>query len=527
MATILGLHHGHNGAACIVKDGRLVAALASERLSRQQKSHGVNPEVLDYALSAAGITLDDVDFVGLSDWNGDFAHGLIEVTLNRQPLHCSWNTIYGNEMWKAQCTIRGTKFPAFLIGHQLCHAAAAYYTSPFEDAHCFTLDASGAKMANNSLVAYGNGLELKALYCPQLLIGVAYGYFTEWLGIGAQMHKAGATMGLAAYGTVLPKVLADIDGYVKGAFITEDNGHHAWMNWLWRDLAGQSEPFDSAQKFTKEGMDIAATIQIILEQCCLRAVARIPTGNLCLGGGTMLNCSANSAIMRTGRFPNIHLFPACTDDGGAIGVALYVAHHVMREPRYSYTDREVAYLGADRPFTEPDYAALAQKIADGRIVAWYQGKAEYGPRALGNRSIFADPRSPTMRDRLNADVKRREWFRPFAPIVLEEHLHEWFDFPFHKSPFMLFTGTVKKPDLIPAVTHIDGTARMQTLTAEMNPSVHKLISAFHALTGVPMLLNTSLNLGGTPMVESPADLDELWEKMPVDIMVRDGVVTER
>lgn len=527
MPICLGIHTGHNGAACIVRDGKLVAALASERITRQRKSHGVNPEVLDYVLAAAGITLDDVDFVGLSDWNGDFSHGLIEVTENRQPLHCLWNTVYGNELRELSSTIRGQEFKTYYIGHQLCHAAAAYYTSNFDSAHSFTVDACGAKMANNSLVARGEGLELKALYCPQLLIGVAYGYFTEWLGVGAQIHKAGATMGLAAYGNVLPRVLADVDRYVAGAFITEDNGHHAWMNALWLDLAGQSEPFRDDQKLTQQAMDIAATIQFLLEQCCLKAVNQIPEGNLCLGGGTMLNCSANTAILRTGRFPNIHLFPACTDDGGAIGIALYVAHNILLEPRHHYSDREVAYLGADRPCVEPDYAALAQEIANGRIVAWYHGRAEYGPRALGNRSIFADPRSPTMRDKLNSEVKKREWFRPFAPIVMEEHAHEWFDFPAAKSPFMLFTGTVKKPDLIPAVTHIDGTSRMQTISRDMNPKAYDLVKAFYELTGVPMLLNTSLNLGGEPIVESDADVQKLWENMPVDVLVKDGIATYR
>lgn len=526
MAITLGLAYGHNGTACIVRDGKLVVALSSERLTRQKKSHGVTQELLDCVFGAAGITLDDVDFVGLFDWNHDFNFGTCDVTLDRKPLLCSWNTIYGNELWKARCTIRGQNFPAFLAGHQLCHAAAAYYTSPFEDAHTFTLDASGAKMANNSLVAYGNGTDLKALYCPQLLVGVAYGYFTEWLGIGAQMHKAGATMGLAAYGNVIEKVKRDIDGYVRGAFITEDNGHHAWMNWLWRDIAGQSEVFRDDQKETQFAMDIAATIQHILEQCCLRAVAKIPDGNLCLGGGTMLNCSVNSAIQRTGRF-NIHLFPACTDDGGAIGSALYVSHHILREPRHAYRDHEIAYLGPDKPWVTPDLAALAQEIANGKIVAWFQGRAEFGPRALGHRSLFADPRSPTMRDRLNKEVKKREWYRPFAPIVLEDQAHEWFDFPQPKSPFMLFTGQVKKPDLVPAITHIDGTARMQTISREFNPDVYDLVKAFHDLTGVPMLLNTSLNLGGYPIVESDADLDELWEKMPVDIMVRNRIVTSR
>jgi carbamoyltransferase len=523
----LGLHYGHNGAACIVRDGRLVAAIASERISRCSKSHGVTQEVLDYVFGVAGITVDDIDFVGLSDWHNDFAQGTIEVRKNRQPIHNLWDQVAGNELHFLDATIRGKMFPAFHMSHHMCHAAAAYYTSNFDSAHCFTLDASGAKMTNNCVVAKGEGLELKALYCPQLLVGVAYGYFTEWLGVGGQMHKAGATMGLAAYGSVLDKVIADLDGYVSGAFITEDNGHHAWMNWLWRDLSGQSEPFREEQKFTQQAMDIAATIQFILEQCVLRAVNRIPEGNLCLGGGTMLNCSANTAILKTGRFENIHLFPACTDDGGAIGIALYIAHHILREPRHTYTDREVAYLGKDRISAAPDYAALAQDIADGKIVAWYQGRAEYGPRALGNRSIFADPRSPTMRDKLNLEVKKREWFRPFAPIVLEEHCHEWFDFPAAKSPFMLFTGDVKKPDLIPAVTHIDGTSRMQTLSRDMNPSVHSLITAFYELTGVPMLLNTSLNLGGQPMVESEADVQQLWDNMPVDILVNDGVVARR
>lgn len=527
---VLGLHTGHDGAACIVRDGRLVAALATERLSRQKKCFGISPGVIDYVLKAADVTVEQIDAVGLSDWNRDYAFGAIEAYRGGAMLDCLWNTVYGNEVVESTAVLRGRSIPAYSVGHQLCHAASAYYTSPFQDAYTFTLDASGAKLKNNSLVCHGVGNKLEALPDPGLMVGCAYGHVCEQLGIGMQIFKAGAMMGLSSHGSVSDAVKARLAPHIDRAFCTYDSEHHAWMDLLWRDLSGQESCYPPQRKDSPEAMNIAAAMQWLFEQCILKAVDAIQADgcpNLCLSGGSMLNCNANSAILAQGKFPNLHLFPACSDDGGAVGMALYIAHHIFDEPREPYEDREICYLGAERPLkATPDLGFLAHEIANGKIVAWCNGRSEYGPRALGNRSILADPRVACNHNRINTQIKNREWFRPVAPVVLEEDAQDWFEFD-RPSPFMLFTARCKQPEAIPAVTHVDGSSRMQTVSRSCNPLYYDLIREFKAITGVPVLINTSLNVDGEPMVETAEDALRLWDKTPVDILVLDGEILTR
>lgn len=522
MSVVLGIHTGHDGAACIVRDGRLVAALAHERMLRQKKAFGVDEALIRYVLSAAGVRLEEVDAVGLSDWNVDYTFGAVSVG----GIDCLWNSVYDNTVIRADAHVLGRRIPAFGIGHQLCHAASTYYTSPFEEAFTFTLDASGAKLKNNSLVCHGQGTQLEALPDPGLMVGCAYGDVCERLGLGSQMFKAGAMMGLASYGRCTPERKQQLQPHLDRAFCTYDSEHHAWMAQLWRDLSGGDACFSADRKDSAEAMEIAASMQWLFEACILKAVEGIDSGgcpNLCLSGGSLLNCNANSAILVQGKFPNLHLFPACSDDGGAVGVALYVAHHIMDEPRRSYADKDIAYLGAEREEKEPDIDFLARELAAGKTVAWCNGRSEYGPRALGHRSILADPRPAENRERINQEIKHREWFRPVAPVVLEECARDWFDFPI-PSPFMLYTQQCKRPDVIPAVTHVDGSARMQTVNRACNQHFYGLVRAFGELTGVPVLINTSMNVDGEPMVETAEDAWRLWEKTPVDILVLDGEI---
>lgn len=532
MATVLGLHYGHDGSCCVVKDGRLLAAMSTERLYvceqgwRHKKTHGVRPETLDAVMDAAGVTINDVDCIGLSDYHPNFTFGTIELFRGSSPAPCQWDSIYDNEVRVFDAVVKGKRLPAHHIGHQFAHCAAAYYTSNFPEAWCFSLDASGAKVKNNSLVAHGVGGKLTSMYCPGLMVGVAYGFFTEWLGLGSQMFKAGATMGLASYGKPHQHKVDCIDQYVAGCFSQVDNAHHTWMEQLWRDISGGSEHWSGEQKDSQRAMDVAATLQFIFEASILKAVQDIPNAgcpNLCLGGGSMLNCNVNSRLARESKFPNLFLFPGCTDDGGSIGAALYLAHHILNEPRAPYLDREVCYLGPDRPMAGPDLPMLARELADGKVVAWCCGSAEYGPRALGHRSILADPRHPDYRDYVGQTIKKREWFRPLAPIIMEEHLQEWFDWD-RPSPFMLFTAKGKRAAEVPAVMHVDGTSRMQTVTRDTNRHMYDLLAEFKALTGVPMLLNTSMNVSGEPLVETDEHALKLFNETPVDILVLNGVV---
>lgn len=468
MATILGLNFGHDGSVCLVKNGKLEYAISTERITRKKKQSAFTDEVINYILEAANITLEDIDCIATNDFRQE---------------------VFGNDYLVDQFTIQGKEFKTFIIPHHLSHCASAYYTSPFTNAYCFSMDCSGGKVEANSLIAYGNKNKLVAEYCPATMVGVLYGEVTEKLGLGPALHKAGTTMGLASYGKPF-----DFD-------------------------------FKSYTDEIKHKMNVAATVQDVFEQEVLKHIADLEnkTENLCLSGGSFLNCNANSKIVKHSKFKNFHHFPACGDDGTSVGSALYVAHHIFDEPRHDYQIQDLCYTGKEYPIEEVDYSYIASELANGKIIGWFQGRSEYGPRALGNRSILADPRNFHNRELINQVVKNREWFRPFAPVVLEECYQDWFDFPI-PSPYMLYTAQVKQPEKIPAVTHIDGSARFQTVNQQTNPHYYNLIKAFGDLTGVPVLLNTSLNGNGEPILETPQEAIDFFQNSNLDLMVIQGKV---
>ena len=466
MANILGLHFGHDGSVCLVKDGRLECSIATERISRIKKDRAFTDDVIDYVLNESNLTLDDIDCVALGDFN---------------------QQIFGNKYITDTFEIKGKKIKSYIIDHHLAHCASVYYTSSFKDSYCFSMDCSMGKVQANSLVAYGKDNKLIAEYCPQKMVGVLYGEVTEKLGLGSALHKAGTTMGLASYGKP--------------------------FEFDWKSYSDE----------IKHKMDVAATVQQVLEQVSLEVVNDLEdkTENLCLSGGSFLNCNSNSNIVKESKFKNFHIYPACGDDGTSVGAALYVAHHILNEPRHDYKQKDLCYTGKEYDIDTPDYDQIAQELSNGKIIGWFQGKSEYGPRALGNRSILADPRNPHTRDIINHVVKKREWFRPFAPVVLEEYYQDWFDFPI-PSPYMLYTAQVKQPEKIPAVTHVDGSARFQTINEETNPHYYNLVKAFYKLTGVPVLLNTSLNGNGEPMLETPEEAINFFKNSHLDMMFING-----
>lgn len=519
--NILGLHYGHDGSACVVKDGKLVSALSSERLSKNKKDHGLYDSVIDLVLHEAGITPQEVDVIGLSDYHPMFTRDTIQVKRGGHVIDCQWQSIFDDECPEFDAIFREKRIPAYHISHHLAHCAAAFYTSPFNEARCMSCDSSGGKMKANSVTAYGIGNKLYAKECYGLMVGCAYGFFTERLGIGSQIHKAGSTMGLAAYKQ--PNV-QDIERHVNNSFFNEESLYHEWMARLWLELAGTNDSFNPADSDNERSQQIAANIQHIFEESVVEAAKRIDRRdceNLCLGGGSFLNCNANSAILARSGFKNLHLFPACGDDGCAVGTALYLAHHKFDEPRYNYMDNEICYLGPSRPpLGDADLGEVAEAIANGAAVAWCNGRSEYGPRALGNRSLLLDPRVACNRERVNSSIKNREWFRPLAPAVLQGH--GFFEMP-QRSPFMLLTGHALQ-DQTPAVVHVDGTSRAQTVHHMQNTDFYSLIWAFYQLTGVPCLLNTSLNRNGQPIVETDEDALELFREQPIDMLVLRGVI---
>jgi carbamoyltransferase len=375
-------------------------------------------------------------------------------------------------------------------------------------------------------VALGDGLELKPLYCPGLMIGNAYYHFTEQLGVGDGLFKAGSTMGLAAYGTATrhPRHEEFLRDFYSRPFDTD----YEFIQWMWTELTGMPAS-TRMEKLDQKAMDVAATLQLIFEEVALNAAKTVfeqteprSDGNLCLAGGSFLNCNTNSRLKAESGFRSLHLFPGCGDDGTAVGSALFVAHDILREPRPAYAASEIAYLGGEyrppSPGKELDLDFVVDALARGKVVGWHQGRSEFGPRALGHRSILADPRSPLMRDHLNFEVKRREWFRPFAPVVLERHAGDWFE-GLERSPYMLLTSRSKQAERIPAVIHVDGTSRAQTVTADSEPLLHQLIEKFHAATEIPMLLNTSFNLGGEALVESAAESFDTFQRSKLDVLV--------
>jgi len=468
MANILGLNFGHDGSVCLVKDGRLEFAIATERISKIKKQQGFTDDIINYVLDSCCITLDDIDCVATNDFKQE---------------------VFGNQCLVDKIVIQGKEFKCYIIPHHLSHCASAYYTSPYDEAYCFSMDCSMGKPEANSLVAYGRGKNLKAMYCPAEMVGVLYGEVTEKLGLGPALHKAGTTMGLASYGT----------------------------------------PFDfDYQSYTddiKHKMNVAASVQDLFEKKVLNVLSEIDnkTDNLCLSGGSFLNCNANSKVVMHSKFKNVHHFPACGDDGTSVGSALYVAHHILGESRHDYQQKDLCYTGREYQSQTPDYEYIAKQLADGKIIGFFQGRSEFGPRALGNRSILADPRNFHNRELINHVVKNREWFRPFAPVTLEECYQDWFDFPI-PSPYMLYTAQVKHPEKIPAVTHIDGSARFQTVNRQTNPHYYEIIKAFGNLTDVPVLLNTSLNGNGQPILETEEDAKEFYKNSNLDMMFINGCI---
>ena len=459
------------------------------------------------------------------------------------------------------CKIEGYDrvIPGKFIDHHTAHASAAYYTSPFEKSAIMTVDASMHQPDNCSGYYIGDGRSIATFREPGLMIGTFYDAATEFLGLGPGTLKAGVTMGLAAFGTVSGKVKENADKWTEPIWKRDTPiEDHQYIDWLFSQITGKypfvgyrKEEIENGDKDAKffnrewqtvwkkgdyekqEVMDAAANIQYLLEyamvkyaQVLYEETKDFNDGNLCLAGGTTLNCNANFKILQETGFERIHFFPACGDDGVAAGSALYHAHFNEQYPRVEYSTSDISYLGIQyNHLPESNYEpqplnldVVADYIADGKIICWYQGRSEFGPRALGNRSFITDPRRKEMKDILNSRVKFREWFRPFAPVVLTEHKNEWFNMDFD-SPFMLHTVPCKRPNEIPSGVHIDNTARVQTLDRDHNPVFYDLISKFNDRTGVPVVLNTSLNVKGQPIVETPEDAMKLFDESDVDMLV--------
>jgi carbamoyltransferase len=575
----------HDSAAALVEDGRIIAAAQEERFTRKKFDAVYPRHAIDYCLSAGGVKLKHIDHVVFYDKPFIKFERLLETYLSFSPkgftsfrmalplwlreklfqkslLAGELNAIAPEVDWQQRLTF---------CEHHLSHAASAFYPSPFERAVVLTLDGVGEWAT--AAVAIGDGKDLtirKEIHFPHSL-GLLYSALTYYAGFKVNSGEY-KLMGLAPYGTPkYEKLIRDslIDLKPDGSFrLNLDYFDYCtgltMTNARFDSLFG-GPARDPESRLTQKHMDIAASVQVVLEDAVLRLTRGLAeeTGieNLCLAGGVALNCVANGKLLREGRFRNIWVQPAAGDSGGALGAALAV-HHIhegrARVLPNALDGMQGAYLGPEfapadienrlttsgaRFATVPHddmLDATAKALAEGQAVGWFQGRMEFGPRALGNRSILGDPRSPTMQKQLNLKVKYRESFRPFAPSVLREEVANWFDLDVD-SPYMLLVASVAQQHMrrmtseqeelfgidklnvvrstIPAVTHVDYSARVQTVHRETNPVYYELISRFHRLTGCPVMINTSFNVRSEPIVCTPEDAFRCFMGTELDLLV--------
>jgi carbamoyltransferase len=570
---VLGISaYYHDSAASLVRDGEIVAAAQEERFTRKKHDPGFPRRAVDFCLRQDNVKLADIDYVVFYDKPFLKFERLLETYLGVAPSGLRsfmmaipvWvqEKLFQKDMLRKQLAELDPKFdPAKLLftEHHLSHAASAFYPSPFEEALVLTMDGVGEWATTSACLGKGNQLQIvKEIHFPHSL-GLLYSAFTYYTGFRVNSGEY-KLMGLAPYG--IPKYQQKIADHLID--VKPDGSFHLDMEYFnyCTGLTMTNEKFHQlfglpARKpdelLTQEHMDIAASIQAVLEEVVLKLTRSLAkeTGarQLCLAGGVALNCVANGKILRDGHFEKIWIQPASGDAGGSLGAALAGYHLFQNKPRPPLNghgpDRmKGSYLGpefaqaeieerlrqAGAKFTTLDEAELieacARALAQDQALGWFQGRMEFGPRALGGRSILGDARSPAMQSVLNLKVKYRESFRPFAPSVLREDVAGWFDLD-GDSPYMLLVADVKQSrqiamtgeerklfgiaklnvprSEIPAVTHVDYSARVQTVHEETNPRYHRLIARFKQLTGCPVIVNTSFNVRGEPIVGSPED----------------------
>jgi carbamoyltransferase len=595
VTAILGISaFYHDSAAALVVDGAIVAAAQEERFTRRKHDAGLPVRAIAYCLAEAGLRPEQLDYVAFYDKPLVKFERLLETYLAYAP--AGWRSFrLALPVWlKDKLHLRRriadglggpTKAPLVFLDHHESHAASAFFPSPFEEAAILTLDGVGEWSTTTYGVGRGNKIQLTHhLRFPHSL-GLLYSAFTYYCGFKVNSGEY-KLMGLAPYGQpvyrdLIYKELVDLRP--DGSFWLDMKYFHycqglTMTSRRFERLFG-GPPRHPESMLEQRHMDLAASIQAVTEEVLLRMGRDLhrQTGQkyLVLAGGVALNCVANGRLLREGPYEDLWIQPAAGDAGGALGSALFVWHQLLEKPRQSGFDRQQGsflgprygtaeirrYLdGAAIPYehfaNEPELLEhTARLLADEKVVGWFHGRMEFGPRALGARSILGDPRSPRMQATLNVKIKFRESFRPFAPCVLQEHAHEWFDLrPGQESPYMLLVAPVRPehrvplpaeqahlmatdPDLcrrvnvvrstVPAITHVDYSARVQTVDRQHNPRFHRLLETFHRLTGCPVLVNTSFNVRGEPIVCTPAEAVRCFGATDMDALVLEDVVLHK
>lgn len=576
---ILGINAYHgDSSACIIKDGVLIAAAEEERFRRIKHWAGFPSKSIEYCLSAANISLADVDHLAINQDKKSNLWRKICYTLIHQPnpLVVLDRVLNKQKRSKLADEIRehlGSSFAGKLheVDHHLAHIYSSYYVSPFDRAAIVSIDGFG-DFASTAW-GYGEGENISLdnkVYFPHSM-GIFYQALTQWLGFPNYGDEY-KVMGLAPYGS--PRHLDEMRKIVQlqnnGSFklnLSYFRHHNEKVDYTWRDgepkvgalysnellkLLGPSR--NPNEEMTQRHKDIARSIQAMYEEVFFNLLNHLhkqhPTDNLCLAGGCGMNSVANGKIYNSTPFKKVYIQSAAGDAGGAIGAAYatwqklggsrnFVMTHSYWGPNYNNENLKALLTKESEALNSQnceisffnDESELcvktAKAISEGKVIGWFQGGMEWGPRALGNRSILGDPRRSDMKDILNLKIKRRESFRPFAPSVLREHVTNWFEQD-DDVPFMMQVYPIRKEKQgeIPAVTHVDGSGRLQTVSFDTNPRYHRLIEAFNQITGVPMLLNTSFN-ENEPVVCKPEEALNCFLRTKMDMLVLGNWIIER
>ncbi len=542
----------HDAAAALVVDGRLVAAAQEERFSRKKHDQDFPAKAIEYCLISAGIQAEDLDYVVFYDkpfvkfdrilqtYIATWPRGLFSF-LKAMPV---W---IRKKLWIPQTIRNDLDYDGEILfaEHHISHAASAFLVSPFQDAAILTTDGVGEWETTTYGIGHGTDIKLlKSISFPHSL-GLLYSAFTYYLGfkVNSAEYKV---MGLAPYGeprfyrTImenLVRVAGDGSFRLDMRYFTYEYGLRMTGSRFDR-LFGQParQPESELTQFHK---DVAASLQKVTDEIVVGMARHIEretkAKNLCMAGGVALNCVSNSRILSGTSFENVFVQPAAGDAGGAVGAAYYAYNTVLGYPRSyemndvflgpEFTDEQIENLLREKKVSfaklgrEQLLRETAGRIADQKVVGWFQGRMEFGPRALGNRSILADARNPKNQSVVNLKIKFRESFRPFAPAVTEDRMRDYFDFG-RPSPFMLFVANVRADKrVVPAVTHLDGSARLQTVSRAQNALFYDLISEFDRQTGCPVIINTSFNVRGEPIVCTPEDAWKCFMRTGMDSLV--------
>ena len=590
--NILGIScYFHDAAAALIKDGVLVAAAEEERFSRIKHDYEFPENAIEFCLRTGGIDKGDIDYVMFFEKPFIKFERLLLCSMQTFPRSMklfreAMVTWLGDKLWVKHLLLKKLGVPSSKVlfsEHHLSHAASSFYCSPFEEAAILTVDGVGEW--TTAAVGVGKGTDIKLIKeirFPHSL-GLLYSAFTAFLGFEVNEGEY-KVMGMAPFGRpdyvdkVYELVHVDEDGGFeldmdyfsfhyssektfskkfeklfgtprdqKAHFFTPSTGFPSYFG-------DRPSDFDELGRQNQYYADIAASIQAVTEQIMVKmanyAYRETGLGKLCMAGGVALNSVANRKILSGTPFDDIYIQPAAGDGGGAVGAALYGYHALLGQPRkfvmeHAYWGEEHSAQDTEEFLTENnipyekigDDRKLIERVVDGltqgKVIGWHQGRFEWGPRALGNRSIIADPRRADMKDIVNVKIKFREPFRPFAPSVLVERAGDYFalDHPEKHYParFMLYVTDVheNKRDVLPAITHVDGTGRLQTVTKELNPKYYSLIETFGEATGVPVVLNTSFNLKGEPIVNTPGEAFNSFSKSGMDMLVLGNYIVDK